>query len=648
MSIYDNLQNTDDPVQKDPQVQPDRRPQRSSKSKKLADTKPSDTSREGNRQLTVVLIVICTSTLENIYAGQLFNAIEEFIGELRCFAKKNKINVLIDTLINEGAVYWRTNPAVPLDNYEWGYPNHGGKFSSSKVFDALKRRLKNYGNDEYAPILYFFGGKIEANVNSSKYQSLQDHAIFQRAVRNSVPINPDCITEFYNAFATSPNHVLTELTPECLKKGLVLKPMKEQSLQCDEPSALKALTEAEQKIKNIETLFEDSKKQYSILYQKYQAISTDLQLVQNKYNQTLADYNSANNKNSEYQKKIKTIKSENKKLKDDIKQAQEANIILENAYNSIFERLQSSLKNNLSWQEAYNILQSENSTLQSENKSLEMEKYRSVCAERVEWMNKCDAVCAERDRWIKQYNSKSTELAELKSASVKQLSKDDIINFAKKRMIKSYNARSMGMYSSDANQFDINEVTRIAIEDMIYSYQKLLSESKGLLELDRFPELEKSTQSALEKLIKKTETIRNNVYDDTARIATEELIRVERNALARFNNNTPNNNDPETRELKATKSFANILLTILNMAIISLVYLVFNNYYIDIGGYHTQSKFAPLIILLISIGLYGFTSYNYYEHIDKNNDGCLVEVLRIFIILMIFGTIVIISHAVAS
>lgn len=584
MSIYDNLQKTDDPVQKEPQVQPDRCPQKSrSKSKTLAEPKPSDTAIEGNRRLTIVFIVICTSALGNIFAGQLFNAIEEFIEDLRCFSKKNKINILIDTLINAEQVYWRHETAVPLDNYEWCYPNHGGKFSSSKVFDALKRRLKNYENDEYAPILYFFGGKIEANVNSAKYQSLQDHEVFQRAIRNAVPIHSDCITEIYHAFATSPDHVLSELTPECLKNGLILKPMKEQVLQSDEPSAFKALTDAEQKIKKLETLYEDSKAQYLALYQKYQSTSTDLQLVQNKYNQTWADYNSANNKNSEYLNKIKTIKSENKKLKDDVKQAQEANVVLENAFNSLSEQLQS----------ANNIIL-ENEELRSENENLtheialankkysdlnkkhqELKSSYDVCEiQRNGWMNMCNSVCAERDGWIRQYNSKSTELAELKKASVKQLSRDDIINLARKKEIMSYN-----MGDSDAKRIAIDEVTRFAVEDMIHSFQRLLSESKGTLEFYRFPELEKSTQSALEKLIKKTETIRNNVYNDTARIATEELIRVERNALARLypiNNNTTNNNELET--LKSDNNYGCLAVFLAFIFLLTLL-IIFTHYF---------------------------------------------------------------------
>ena len=183
-----------------------------------------NTSEVSKRHLTIVFILICTSTLGDAYAGQMFTAVEEFIEEIRRFAKKQKLNISIDTLINADRVYWQTDKAIPLDEYEWSNPGVGGKFKSSKVFSALSSRLDNYARDEYLPILYLFGGILEPNLNSANYNALKSQNIYQLAIRNAVILKG--ITAFLEAFATSPEHVFSEVTPECLKKGLILKLMK--------------------------------------------------------------------------------------------------------------------------------------------------------------------------------------------------------------------------------------------------------------------------------------------------------------------------------------------------------------------------------------------------------------------------------------
>ncbi|MBQ9242266.1 MAG: hypothetical protein IJ165_03435 [Proteobacteria bacterium] len=241
----------------------------------------SELATTHNRHLTIVFILICTERLGNAYVGQMFTAVEEFIEEIRRFAKKQEINVSIDTLINAEEVYWQTDKAVPLDEYEWHAPNAGGTFKPPKVFSILNNRLVNYAHDEYFPIIYLFSGKLYPKLNCKEYQDLIKLSIYQQAVRNSVSLK--VITTFLEAFATSPEHILSDFTPENLKKSLTLKQNQNifDAAECMTVTTSNVFDDAIQKIKNLENLYEDSKTQYLELYKEYQVVSAELQTIKN-------------------------------------------------------------------------------------------------------------------------------------------------------------------------------------------------------------------------------------------------------------------------------------------------------------------------------------------------------------------------------
>ncbi|MBQ8037253.1 MAG: hypothetical protein IJ268_09685, partial [Proteobacteria bacterium] len=230
-----------------------------------------NTSEVSKRHLTIVFILICTSTLGDAYAGQMFTAVEEFIEEIRRFAKKQKLNISIDTLINADRVYWQTDKAIPLDEYEWRNPNTGGNFNSSKVFLALKCRLYKYVHDDYVPILYLFSGKLHPKLDCNEYQDLIKYPIYKQAVRNSVSLKE--ITEFLKEFATSPENIFSELTPECLKIGLRLKQNQfDREIDKSSDGIIKNtyVQENELPFINSEMLYDDLKSKYDELLKKYQ------------------------------------------------------------------------------------------------------------------------------------------------------------------------------------------------------------------------------------------------------------------------------------------------------------------------------------------------------------------------------------------
>ncbi|MBR4985237.1 MAG: hypothetical protein IKY83_05820, partial [Proteobacteria bacterium] len=208
-----------------------------------------------NRRLTIIFIIVCSSNLGDANVGRMYNAIEEFIEEIRRFSKKKELCISIDTLFNTETVYWQSDCAIRLDQYECFSPEPGGEFKPSEVFTALIQRLSAYETDAYAPIFYLIGGNLHPKITNAKYRELQNQALFQNAIRNSVPLK-DEVSDFYQSFASAPEHILTELTPECLKKGIVTKPQQIQaeSTQKQTPTA-ELSKDAEQKIKKFEALY---------------------------------------------------------------------------------------------------------------------------------------------------------------------------------------------------------------------------------------------------------------------------------------------------------------------------------------------------------------------------------------------------------
>ena len=271
-----------------------------------------NTSEVSKRHLTIVFILICTSTLGDAYAGQMFTAVEEFIEEIRRFAKKQKLNISIDTLINADRVYWQKDKAIPLDEYEWRNPNTGGNFNSSKVFLALKCRLYKYVHDDYVPILYLFSGKLHPKLDCNEYQDLIKYPIYKQAVRNSVSLKE--ITEFLKEFATSPENIFSELTPECLKIGLRLKQNQfDREIDKSSDGIIKNtyVQENELPFINSEMLYDDLKSKYDELLKKYQNSNSELQKARNDHQTTISE-------NAKLSTDLQTIKSERDNLSTEL------------------------------------------------------------------------------------------------------------------------------------------------------------------------------------------------------------------------------------------------------------------------------------------------------------------------------------------
>ena len=583
-----------------------------------------NTSEVGNRQLTIVFILICTAALGDACVGQMFQAVEEFIEEIRRFAKKQKLNILIDTLINAERVYWQTDKAVPLEEYEWSNPGVGGKFKSSKVFSALSSRLDNYARDEYLPILYLFGGILEPNLNSANYNALKSQNIYQLAIRNAVILKG--ITAFLEAFATSPEHVFSEVTPECLKKGLILKLMKELVLQSDQTAGKDLFKEAEQKIKKFETIYEDSKNQYLELYQKYQ------------------------NENTQHRADLQTVINENAQLRADLQTVINENAQITNKYNYYYLQFihKSNEVNNLNLQLDGTIIDFNSKCNEYNKLNSEYEIFKS---KHVPHIAELQTIKSENAKLKNELQNKINELNKMKSDSVKQLSKNDIISFA----ITNINRKE---------PVKIDKVTRIAIEDMLYSFHRLLSESNGYLELNRFPELEKATQIALNNYKTKVEKILTELSNNYHRTAIVELKRnLTEEAINRIPSINLENNDDNSDLNKSYSKTCNsdlikhigilrrIILVILSAIIIFLIMFAIKGYYVELGEYYTRSTFIPVIISLV-LGLgyiciwHAFHPGNYkvlMQGYDFEGSGCL-EIIVNFVIFIIIIIIIAICH----
>ncbi|MBQ9242265.1 MAG: hypothetical protein IJ165_03430 [Proteobacteria bacterium] len=611
-----------------------------------------NTSEVGNRQLTIVFILICTAALGDACVGQMFQAVEEFIEEIRRFAKKQKLNISIDTLINAERVYWQTDKAVPLEEYEWSNPGVGGKFKSSKVFSALSSRLDNYARDEYLPILYLFGGILEPNLNSANYNALKSQNIYQLAIRNAVILKG--ITAFLEAFATSPEHVFSEVTPECLKKGLILKLMKELVLQSDQTAGKDLFKEAEQKIKKFETLYEDSKNQYLELYQKYQNENTqhraDLQTVINENAQHRADLQTVINENAQLRADLQTVINENTQHRADLQTVINENAQITNKYNYYYLQFiyKSNEVNNLNLQLDGTIIDFNSKCNEYNKLNSEYEIFKS---KHVPHIAELQTIKSENAKLKNELQNKINELNKMKSDSVKQLSKNDIISFA----ITNINRKE---------PVKIDKVTRIAIEDMLYSFHRLLSESNGYLELNRFPELEKATQIALNNYKTKVEKILTELSNNYHRTAIVELKRnLTEEAINRIPSINLENNDDNSDLNKNYSKTCNsdlikhigilrrIILVILSAIIIFLIMFAIKGYYVELGEYYTRSTFIPVIISLV-LGLgyiciwHAFHPGNYkvlMQGYDFEGSGCL-EIIVNFVIFIIIIIIIAICH----
>ena len=247
-----------------------------------------------NRRLTIIFIIVCSSKLGNANVGRMYNAIEEFIEEIKRFAKRKELLISIDALFNTEMVYWQSDSATPLDQYDFFSPEPGGEFKPSEVYTAIIQRLSTYETDAYAPVFYLFGGNLHPKITNAKYRELKKQTLFQSAIRNSVPLE-DKVSDFYQSFASAPEHILTELTPECLKKGIVIKPQKIQaeSTQKQTPT-VEIANDAVQKNKKFEALYEDSKSQYLELYNKYQSVTNELKATKDNYENIKTELQDAN------------------------------------------------------------------------------------------------------------------------------------------------------------------------------------------------------------------------------------------------------------------------------------------------------------------------------------------------------------------
>ncbi|MBQ9242264.1 MAG: hypothetical protein IJ165_03425 [Proteobacteria bacterium] len=350
-----------------------------------------NTSEVSKRHLTIVFILICTSTLGDAYAGQMFTAVEEFIEEIRRFAKKQKLNISIDTLINADRVYWQKDKAIPLDEYEWRNPNTGGNFNSSKVFLALKCRLYKYVHDDYVPILYLFSGKLHPKLDCNEYQDLIKYPIYKQAVRNSVSLKE--ITEFLKEFATSPENIFSELTPECLKIGLRLKQNQfDREIDKSSDGIIKNtyVQENELPFINSEMLYDDLKSKYDELLKKYQNSNSELQKARNDHQTTISE-------NAKLSTDLQTIKSERDNLSTELQNIRKNS---KQQYLELYQKYLSLVK-----------LSSDVKTITSERDKLSTE-LQTIKSEKAQLSTELQTIKSEKAQL-------STELQTIKNTNVK-------------------------------------------------------------------------------------------------------------------------------------------------------------------------------------------------------------------------------------
>lgn len=325
------------------------------------------------------------------YIGKMYNAVEEFVEELRWFAKKQKITISIDTLIHADEVYWRDEKAVTLEKYEWSPPHVGGKYDHSKLFSALLNRITEYENDEYAPIIYLFYGKRSPDLNNKQYKTIKSNTIYQKCIKNSVCLKE--VTNFLKDFATSANNILLDITPEGLKKGLLLNYLRPCTAQITESDHTTSLSESsslddilkinynktkelEQKISNLQSIYNDSKNQYLELLNKYNNLNSELCT----YKTNEQSLKSQLNELGGMRKDLTSLKIDYNKLNKEFKKINEVNQALEELNKSLNQDITLTKSENIKTKEELkkskaqnNVIHTSNTLLASNNAQLKTE-----------------------------------------------------------------------------------------------------------------------------------------------------------------------------------------------------------------------------------------------------------------------------------
>lgn len=177
-----------------------------------------------------IMFIICPQT--PLQMGLISISMEEFLDEIKIFARKHAYDVYIDELICTNEIAWRTPMPYPLNSYQWETPDCCGEFDTSKMIQAIDERLQIMKDKLNPPILYLFGGKPDLNHNQA-WNALQDNPVWKKAIRNAVSMidktNDDI--SFLKTFASSANQVFTDTSPESLKQGLIIPALTHDDLK---------------------------------------------------------------------------------------------------------------------------------------------------------------------------------------------------------------------------------------------------------------------------------------------------------------------------------------------------------------------------------------------------------------------------------
>ena len=373
-----------------------------------------------NNRLTIIFIVICTKRLEKDLFGRMCNAIEEFIPELKCYAHGKRIDIHIDILISADNVEWQDASAVPINQYEWKEPVYGdnSQYQPLEIFTALANRIECYEHDKYVPILYLFGRKLRiksANENSNiatdkAWEALQNNQIWRCAVKNSVPLIE--VTDFYEVFASSREHIITDLSPESLRKGIILIPRqidlissqyiklfnKHQSLGIDNNKLQADNQRLQSELKTIKDNYESIEKDF----QEANRQATEWQLTSSKQIDTISS--KYINLFNEYQ----SLVNKNNKLQADNKRLQSMLQIIKDNYESIKKEFQEANKHASKWKSSYEIIDALFQSVKSDNVKLKnnLSDSKTQADAIKEELNSCKESCDKLNRKIQSLNKK--------------------------------------------------------------------------------------------------------------------------------------------------------------------------------------------------------------------------------------------------
>lgn len=344
-----------------------------------------------NRRLTIIFILICTKRLERNHFGRMCNAIEEFIAELKIYADCKRIDIHVDTLIGADNVEWKDTSPVPINQYEWKEPIYGdnSQYQPSEIFTTLANRIECYEHDKYVPILYLFGRKLKINsanerlnlATSEAWETLQNNQIWRCAVKNSVPLIE--VTDFYEKFASSKEHIITNLSPESLKNGIILIPKQIDLIS----SQYINLFNKHKSIKSINNKLQVDNQRLQSEFQAIKGNYDNIKKELQEANKQVNEWQSASSKwKSSYDiidKDLSDSKIIADALKEELNSCHERRDELNRKIQSLNKKLQSTLKSNEKLKESLDtstqtalLVQSELSDLKERNKALSEENER--------------------------------------------------------------------------------------------------------------------------------------------------------------------------------------------------------------------------------------------------------------------------------